>query len=391
MSYSSDNTYEKILERALSNKILADFDKREGSVIYDALAPLCMELADAYVKMDILEDQTYLLSATGTNLDKRAYDYGVKREEAIKARRVAEFKKYKTDARSAYALNVDGERILIDAVVPVGTRFITPGENSITYVYIGLENNLKIVECEQPGKIGNTHLGTLLPLDPIADLVSASIVGTYVSGEDEETDDELRQRCIEIANDVSFGGNISDYINHVNQIDGVGNLKVFPAWSGNGSVLLSVVDPNSNPISQYEIDRIKNLIDPDEDESGNVTSGMGIGIAPIGHYVTVTTPIRDELTITLDIETKAGVAVSQVEEEIIEHIKKYFESVRKEFAQDSQLGIYRVRIIDAVLDVPEVLNITTLLLNDVDQDIIYVDSATIDGQKLPYVKEVVIE
>ena len=94
MSYSDNNTFEKILDRCLSNKAIETVDKRPGSIIYDALAPVCLELAEAYVKMDILEEQTFLLTATGNNLDKRAYDYGISRENATKALRIGEFKQY---------------------------------------------------------------------------------------------------------------------------------------------------------------------------------------------------------------------------------------------------------------------------------------------------------
>ena len=53
--YSDGNSFEQILDRTLSNELLSDVDKREGSIVYDTLAPVCMELADAYAKMDILE------------------------------------------------------------------------------------------------------------------------------------------------------------------------------------------------------------------------------------------------------------------------------------------------------------------------------------------------
>ena len=65
MSYSDDNSFEKIIDRCLGNKILENVDKRPGSIIYDALAPICLELAECYVKMDIMEEQTFLTTATG--------------------------------------------------------------------------------------------------------------------------------------------------------------------------------------------------------------------------------------------------------------------------------------------------------------------------------------
>lgn len=42
-----DKTYENILQEML-NRVPDDIDKREGSVIYDALAPTAYSIADLY-------------------------------------------------------------------------------------------------------------------------------------------------------------------------------------------------------------------------------------------------------------------------------------------------------------------------------------------------------
>ena len=44
-------TYEEILERML-DRVAADVDKREGSIIYDALAPCAAELAQLYIQLE---------------------------------------------------------------------------------------------------------------------------------------------------------------------------------------------------------------------------------------------------------------------------------------------------------------------------------------------------
>lgn len=381
MSYSDDNSFEKIMTRMLANERLANVDKRVGSIAYDSIAPCAMELAEVYAKMDILEEQTYLLSATGLNLDKKVYDYGVFRNKATKSQRIGNFQKYKTDENGDYVLDSNNDRILVDMEIPINSRFVVPEDSETTFIYIGKIDGYYILECEQPGTKGNQHIGTILPLTPIADLINAKITSTYKFGEDEETDDELRNRTLNIINTESFGGNISDYIEKVNSIDGVGNTKVFPAWQFNGSVLLSIVDPQFNPVTEEFLKNVKEQIDPEEN------SGEGFGIAPIGHYVTITTPIKNEISITLSVELEVEVTVSQIQEKIETELNKYFESVRKEFGQDKTLAIYRARVIDSVLNVREVLNVKNVLLNNVDEDIILNDVNSIGGQNLPYFKE----
>ena len=384
--YSDGNSFEQILDRTLSNELLSDIDKREGSIVYDTLAPVCMELADAYVKMDILESQLSLLTATGTNLDNRAYEQGMAREQATQAERIGTFKKYQVDEQTGeYVKDENDNKILIDMDIPEGSRFVSPENDNIIYEFIGKDDkDENILRCETYGTIGNEYMGTILPLTAIPDLVEAKITGTHIPAQDTENDDELRTRVVNKLNSLSFGGNIDSYIEKVSGIDGVGTCKVFPAWQYNGSVLLSVVDSSYEPITQSFADRIKEEIDPEE------SSGKGVGFAPIGHYVTITTPIKSNVKVQFHLDLEAGVTPGNVQEECERRIEEYFNSVRHNFGQDNTLGIYRARIIDTIIEIPEVLNITDVLLNDVDADIVYTDEGLLKHQYLPYVSEVII-
>jgi uncharacterized phage protein gp47/JayE len=384
MSYSENNSFEKIMSRMLERNELIDVDKRQGSIIYDTLAPCAMELAEAYIMMDILQEQTYLLSATGTNLDKRAYDYGISRMQGSKAQRIGEFKKYLVDEFTGeYVLDDNDERILVDMDIPIGSRFMVPDNANIVFKYTGDIDNNKILECESEGTGGNEHIGIILPLVPITDMVEAKITSTYKYGEDEETDDELRLRVQEHITNQAFGGNIADYIEKVNSIDGVGNTKVFPAWEGGGSVLLSVVDPTYNPISSQFADSLKEQIDPED--------GNGVGIAPIGHIVTITTPVEETVDVELTLAIEENAVQGEITSEVETVLREYFQSVRKEFAQDVSLAIYRARIIDVLFDnISDILNVTNVLLNNTDADIVYTDEGLIGYQYLPKLGEVTV-
>lgn len=385
MSYSDDNSFEKIMDRCLGNKILENVDKRPGSIIYDALAPICLELAEAYVKMDIMEEQTFLTTATGINLDKRAFDYGLSRTPATNALRIAEFKKYKMDSGGNFVHDDKGNKILIDMDITEGARFTLPEDSSITFEYIGKTDGYNILKCEQTGTKGNEHVGTILPLIPIKNLIEAKITSTYKPAEDEETDEELRRRVVDSINYSSFGGNIEDYIEKVNAIDGVGNTKVFPAWQYNGSVLLSIVDPIFNPITDEFAKNLKEQIDPDED------TGRGVGIAPIGHYVTITTPAKKYVNVSMSVELMNTVTLETIKEDIERKISEYFETVRKSFGQNVNLTIYRARIIEKVLELKEVLNVKDVALNGNFTDVTFIDEGLIGYQYLPYMGEVTIE
>ena len=64
MSFSENNSFDDIMRRCLNNQLLNNVDKRVGSMIYDAMAPLALELAEAYAKMDIMLAQTFFMTAT---------------------------------------------------------------------------------------------------------------------------------------------------------------------------------------------------------------------------------------------------------------------------------------------------------------------------------------
>ena len=66
------------------------------------------------------------------------------------------------------------------------------------------------------------------------------------SGQDEETDDELRKRFLIYVNEKPFGGNFIEYVQRVREIDGVGAVQVYPVWNGSGTVKVVVLDNDLN-------------------------------------------------------------------------------------------------------------------------------------------------
>lgn len=378
--YSDGNSYNEILNRALSNPILENYDRREGSVIYNALAPMCLELANLYLAMDIMDMQSFLITATGDNLDKRVSDHGITRIQATQARRKGRFQR--TEQSQDDEGNPTTEYIDMD--IPVGSRFSVPSDSTLTYQYTGMEDGFYILECEQAGSKGNSYVGTILPLQYISDLAVAEIIDDvpYQPGRDEETDDELRARALTIINYDAFGGNIQDYINWVTAIDGVGTAKVYPAWKENGSVLLSVVDSDYEPISTEFQKQIKEQIDPEE------STGQGVGTAPIGHYVTITTPEKSNISISCNVVLESGYEVGNVKDAIAEKIQEYFDSERRRFSQDvPSLAIYRARVIAAILEVEQVVNVTDLMLNSKDEDVTLPDETVYDDGLVSQIKQ----
>lgn len=361
------NDFKSIMNRLLSN-VSDTLDKRQGSIIYDALAPAAIELAECYSTIEIYYEQTYLKTATGENLDNRVADYGLTRKEATQAIRIIN------------VYNNDNELYDID----IGSRFSVPADNGgynytltekiSTGVYKGL--------CETAGTVGNEYVGTLLPIYNISGLGKAEIVGTFQAAEDIEDDDSLRERALKAINNDAFGGNQADYKRYLDTIDGIGGSKIFPIWNGGGTVKISFINSdNSIPSSEF-VEEVQNLIDPIANHA------EGLGLAPIGHTVTVVAPTSLEISINATIELLDDYTIDQLQSSIEEAISSYISEIQENWENSSSITIYVSRIIAAILSVYGVNNVASVTINNSSSDLVLQENAT--TQEFPYLKEVTL-
>lgn len=359
--------YDNIVRRILDN-IPDSMDKRVGSIIYDAIAPCSAELANMYIEIQIYKDQTYIKTAKGGNLDKQGEQYTIPRLVETKAQRIAEF--------------IDSNDNLVN--LPVGSRFSVPSSNAtITYKIVQqTTTGHAIIECEQYGTIGNEYSGALLPLFTTDNLKSATIIGTQQPARDNETDEDYSERIIDKLNAKPFGGNIRAYKDYIESISGTSEPKVFPVWNGGGTVKISVLDSEYNAITSDFIDYIKELVDPED------YTGQGIGLAPIGHQVTVVTPTETTINITGNITLEEGVTLGSIETEIEENIENYLYSLRKTWVDDDTTYVYINRIIAAILEVDGVLNVDTVKINNSTNNVILVQDEI--NQYIPVLGTVVL-
>ena len=207
---------------------------------------------------------------------------------------------------------------------------------------------------------------------------------------DTETDEELRIRYYLRLKQKPFGGNIAQYDEEVKALPGVGELQVYPVWNGGGTVKLSIIDAEYNPISAEYIETLDKLIDP---ENAQGDKGTGLGMAPIGHKVTVTTPNTLSINISARVTLTSGYSIGQVEQPIKDAIEEYLLQLRKEWGladelNNYSLAIYIARINMVILSVAGVANVTDITINGNAQDLTLIQNAT--TQQLPVLGEVSI-
>lgn len=355
-------TYKYLMSQALSF-VDDSLDKREGSIIYDALAPACYVLAGYYMQLYQVVKNSFAVTATGEWLDQRVKESGITRREATAAVKRADFT---DDAGQA-------------AVVRIGTRWSTVSStNPITYrVTAQYEQNDAPVAgayeltCETLGTIGQEYTGPIIPVDFVKGVAAATMSTTLIPGRDAETDDELRERYFEEMSAKAFGGNISDYRNKTREIIGVGDLQIYPVWNGGGTVKLSIVDTAFRAASNEFVQEVQNLIDP---VNASGVQGDGLGIAPIDHKVTVVAPEEVTVNITASIVLQVPYEVGQVQPAVEQAIEAYMVELRHDWATPNEfneyaLSVYASRITAAIVGVPGISNVTNVRLNGTAADI----------------------
>lgn len=323
-------TYEVIMQQMLS-RVPDSFDKREGSIIYDALAPAAAEWAQMYIQMDIVLNQTFADTATDEYLERRCEERGINRTLAT------------------YAV-VQGKFTPADCDV-TGQRFSCGAYNYI--VTDGADGVYQLV-CETSGEAPNAVSGQLIPINYISGLETAQITAILIPGEDAEDDDSLRERYFNSLSSQTFGGNVADYEMKTKAIDGVGGVKVTPVWNGGGTVKLTII------ASDYSVPT-KTLIEKVQGEMNH--------IAPIGHVVTVDGVVAATINIVTEITYVSGWDWSSSATYIQNAIDKYFLSLAEEWDGGDNLVVRISAIEQNVLSCPGVLDIQNTKLNGATSNI----------------------
>jgi uncharacterized phage protein gp47/JayE len=360
--YLQKYTYEYILTEALS-KVPDNVDKREGSIIRDALSPCCYEAAKHILYLADIIEQTYIETANGLWLDGRVIEGGITRDPATYAKKLGVFKTQLDEP----------------CQISIGQSFSTVGDTILNYtavqVYANEDGDVVpgsyIMQCNTVGSVGNSYIGRIVPNDYIEKLASAEITTLLYPGEEEESDDSLRERFLANLIKTAFGGNIAQYLQWAKEIPGIGGVQVYPVWAGGGTVKLSIIDTDYNSCSSEFCQTILEKFDPEN--SGGET-GLGLGIAPIGHKVTVSTPLPRTINVSGKITLLPGYKLKTLLPQIKLALEEYLLSLRQAWENSDDENNYSVivylgRINFAILNVKGVSSAYELQLNGTDTDI----------------------
>ena len=114
--------------------------------------------------------------------------------------------------------------------------------------------------------------------------------------------------------------------------------------------------------------------------------GLGYGIAPIGHKVSVVTPIEKIINVTGKITVLPGYNLSNLQPKIEESINNYIMELRRAWDgmnsdNEYNVTVYLGRVLYAILSVEGVSSAYELKLNDTETDVRLTENKT--TQELP--------
>ena len=291
-----------------------------------------------YIELDVIMNESFADTASREYLIRRANERGIIPEPATNAILKGVF--------TPATVDVLGKRFSCGKLNYIAIEKITDGEYQM--------------QCETVGLDGNANFGQMIPIEYVEGLETAELTEILIPGEDEEDTEVFRERYFKSFESQAFGGNIADYKQKTNAIDGVGSTKVTPVWNGGGTVLLTIINSNFEAASEELIQSVQEIIDPTQDSSGK-------GLAPIGHIVTVNGAEEVSVNVTTSITYESNYSFDVLKTQIEEVIENYLSELRKTWGNDeNEYLIVRSSQIDArLLDIVGIVDIQNTYVNGV--------------------------
>lgn len=342
--YLQKQTDSVVLDRMLS-RVSDDYDKREGAIIYDSLAPASLEAAIIYSDLDDANDENDIDTASREAVIDKCTQRAILMKEASPA-----------------ILKVQFEPEGVE--VPLGTRF---NSDLTTYVVTGPTE----VTCEEAGVIGNEYIGEILPIDNVVGLESATIVSVEIYGEDDEETDSLRQKYKDSFDAKAFAGNKQQYREFTLALGGVGGVKVIAAAErdpdGNiihrGHCMLVIISSAYTPATPELIKKVQDYFDPNQD-------GYGNGMSPVGDACAVRSAEGVPINVSGTFTFEPGKSYDTMAPQIEKAISDYILSVAKKWQKATAHVVRIAQIEAAILNIDGIIDVTGMTINGQKENIV---------------------
>lgn len=321
-----------ILERLL-NEIPDEWDKSEGSYIYDAEAPIALELLNFYDLLENRKSQMSINTASGTYLENRLKEFGFYRKQAT--------------AASGYVTISGNEGVNI----PINT--LVASNNAVYEITdtaaIGSEGTVILpVMCTVTGVGGNAAIGEInrFPIT-VPGLTSVINTAPVTGGSSVETDSKLKDRFFEYMKKPSVPGNKAYYEKLALEVDGVGGALCIPLWNGAGTAKVVITDTSMQSANKTLTDNVQAHINDNRFIGAEIT---------VAAAETVTVNISCKLSLTKSASS------TDVYSNICASLKNYFKDIS--FPETSGTYITYAKVLTLIMSADGVNDCSGLKINN---------------------------
>lgn len=331
--YSEDDS--AILNRMKTN-VPSDIDTSEGSFIHDALSPTAQEIAQQQINLDEILKKVFATTAAengySSELESRCEEQGIKRKQGTKAIGQVTF------------TGIAGTEVLKGTIVQTSGRlqYITINDAQID------DNNTNVIVDIQAIDIGikyNIPAGAIIQIPvQVPGILSVTNASPTVGGTDIENNESMLQRYLIKVQEPSTGGNKYDYIKWALEVDGVGAVKVYPLWNGNGTVKVCIIDSNKQPAASDLVESVKKHIEE---------------LRPIGASITYESAEALNINIAVSIVSDSQYTKDQIKANVTNSIVTYLQNIafKQNFLSYAKIG-------DAILNSQGIQDYSNLTINN---------------------------
>lgn len=348
---NAEMTTEEAIRNRMLSRISDEWDKTEGSYIYDSISPVSIEMVFIAMMAKKILKQGFIQTAEGIFLDYRSDEHGLSRKEATYA--IGKIKIVgNIGAKIPKGLKVATEA---DTVLDIqSVEFLTTEDVVIAeegYVYAP-------IQAMNAGSIGNVTANKIIVvMESNSNITSITNEEQTLGGTDIELDDNLRSRTLDYVRTPGTSGNVQNYKQWALSIPGVTAVHVKPLWNGNGTVKVIILGGDNEPATDELVKKVQDYIVGD--------NNLGERQAPIGADVTVVS--AEAITININANVVIDKEITTLEK-VQTLFKNSVENYLKENAFNSNT-IYLSKIGSLLININGVLDYTDLKLNNNTENI----------------------
>ena len=334
--------FDSLMEIALS-KVPDDVDKREGSIIYDAIAGAMLAVSEVVADVVDLFSDISLVSCEDNFLDVWGGIARVTRKEPTKS----EYKFIFTGVD-----NIDDDIVFIVD----DTDFVVKNGNDETYP--------RLVALEGSSDTNDYESGTIaVPENTIDNLESAEIGELLVYGDDGEEDLDYYNRLKTKLSEPERNNNSAQVKKWAESVDGV--YKAVTGKANNGK---NQIYAFSAPYLEIGVDtkaKLQNYLDPG-------ATGLGKGVADLGCCLEVSNFEFTAYTISISLKIRSGEDEEKIKADVKSAITDFliieFESSIDDLANSSddlaEMTISQNRLMSEIFKISSIKDVTEFKITD---------------------------